>query len=80
MPNLEEVIRERAFHLWIADGQPEGQAAVYWSSAQREILTTSLEGSSETAATPHMDSVSATIKPVKKARVARSGKAKSRAA
>jgi hypothetical protein len=80
MPNLEEVIREHAYHLWIADGQPEGQADVYWLSAQREILTTSLEGSSETAAPPHMDSVSATIKPVKKARVARSGKGKSRAA
>src|SRR5712664_1834581 len=26
MPNLEEAIRERAYHLWIADGQPEGQA------------------------------------------------------
>ena len=24
MPNLEEAIRERAYHLWIADGQPEG--------------------------------------------------------
>ena len=78
MPNLEEVIREHAYHLWIADGQPEGQADVYWLSAKREILTTSLEGSSETAAPPHMDSVSATIKPVKKARVARSGKGKSR--
>ncbi len=87
MQNLEEVIREHAYHLWIADGQPEGKADVYWLSAQREILTTSLEilttsleVSIETAATPHMDSLSATIKPVKKARVARSGKGKSRAA
>jgi hypothetical protein len=80
MPNLEEVIRERAYHLWIADGQPEGQAEVYWLSAQREILTTSLEGSSKTAATRRMDSVSATIKPVKKTSAARSGKGKSRAA
>jgi Protein of unknown function (DUF2934) len=80
MQDLEHAIRERAYHLWIADGQPEGQAEVYWLSAQREILTTSLEGSSKTAATRPMDSVSATIKPVKKARVARSGKGKSRAA
>jgi hypothetical protein len=80
MQNLEEVIRERAYHLWIADGQPEGNADLYWLSAQREILTTSLKGSIETAATPHMDSASAAIKPVKKARVARSGKGKSRAA
>jgi hypothetical protein len=74
MPNLEEAIRERAYHLWIADGQPEGKAEVYWLSAQREMLTTSLEGSSETAATAHMDSVPATTKPVKRAKVARSGK------
>ena len=78
MPNLEEAIRERAYHLWIADGQPEGQADVYWLDAQREILTMSIEGS--TAATAHMDSVSATTKPVKKAKAARSGKGKSRAA
>ena len=76
MQNLEETIRERAYHLWIADGQPEGQADVYWLDAQREILTMSIEGS--TAATAHMDSVSATAKPAKKAKVAR--KAKSRAA
>jgi Protein of unknown function (DUF2934) len=80
MPNLEEVIRERAYHLWIADGQPEGQAEVYWLSAQREILTTSLEGSSETAASPSTHSASATTKPVKRPKVARSGKSKSRAA
>ena len=72
MPNLEETIRERAYHLWIADGQPEGQADVYWLNAQREILTTSLEGSS----TAHMDLVSAPPKPVKKVKVTRSGKSK----
>ena len=74
MPNLDEAIRERAYHLWIADGQPEGQAELYWLSAQREILTTSLN-SSKTAT-----SISATTKPVKKARAAKSGKGKSRAA
>jgi hypothetical protein len=76
MPNLEETIRERAYHLWIADGQPEGQADVYWLNAQREIQTTSLEGSS----TAHMDLVSARPKPVKKLKVTRSGKSKTRAA
>ena len=80
MPNLEEAIRERAYHLWIADGQPDGNADAYWLSAQREILTTSLEGSRETAATAHLDSAAATTKLVKKARVPRSGKGKSRAA
>ena len=43
MPNLEEAIRERAYHLWIADGQPEGKADIYWLNAQHEILTTSVE-------------------------------------
>ena len=76
MPNVEEKIRERAYHLWIADGQPQGRADIYWLNAQREILTTSLEGSS----TAHMDLVSATPKPVKKVKVTRSGKSKTRAA
>jgi DUF2934 family protein len=76
MPNLEETIRERAYHLWIADGQPQGQADVYWLNAQREILTTSLEGSS----TAHMDLVLATPKPVKQVKVTRSRKSKTRAA
>ena len=79
MQDLEQAIRERAYHLWVADGRPEGNADVYWFSAQREILTTSLN-SIETAARPCMHSASATATPVKKPRVARSGKGKSRAA
>jgi hypothetical protein len=77
MPNLEEAIRERAYHLWIADGQPEGQADMYWLNAQREILTTSVEGSgSNAAAAAPID----TTKSAKKTKVARSGKSKTRAA
>jgi hypothetical protein len=76
MTNLEEAIRERAYYLWSADGQPEGKADVYWLNAQRDVLTTSLEGSN----TAPVDPVSATTKPVKKAKVARSGKSKTRAA
>jgi hypothetical protein len=71
MPNLEEAIRERAYHLWIADGQPEGQADIYWLNAQREILTTSVAPT---------DTGSVATKPGKKARVARAGKSKARAA
>jgi len=77
MPNLDETIRERAYYLWSADGQPDGKADAYWLNAQREVLTTSLEGAATTA---QMDTVSATTKPVKKAKVARSGKSKTRAA
>ena len=77
MTNLEEAIRERAYHLWTADGQPEGKADVYWLNAQREILTTSFEGSTGSTAA---DSAPVAAKPVKKARAVRSEKKKVRAA
>ena len=37
MPNMEEAIRERAYHLWIADGQPDGKAEIYWRSEERRV-------------------------------------------
>jgi DUF2934 family protein len=81
MPNLEEAIRERAYHLWIADGQPEGQAEMYWLNAQREILTTSVEGSgSHTPAEAPIDTGLVATIFAKKAKVARSRKSKTRAA
>ena len=81
MTNLEEAIRERAYYLWSADGQPEGKADVYWLNAQRDVLATSLESSSSnSAATAPTDPVSATTKPAKKAKVARPRKGKTRAA
>jgi len=75
LPNLEQAIRERAYHLWIADGQPEGKAEVYWLSAQGEVLRPSLEAS-ELSATAQIDT--ATTRPAAKAKVARSGKSKTR--
>ena len=81
MPNLEEAIRERAYHLWIADGQPEGQADTYWLKAQREILTTSVESSdNKAAAAAPTDTGLVATKSANKATVARSGKSKARAA
>jgi hypothetical protein len=81
MPNLEEAIRERAYHLWIADGQPEGQADIYWLNAQREILTTSVESSgSNAAAAASTDTRLVATKSTEKLKVARSGKNKTRAA
>jgi hypothetical protein len=76
MPNMEEAIRERAYHLWIADGQPEGKADIYWLNAQHEILTISIESSAST--TVAADTVA--TKPAKRAKVARSGKTKTPAA
>jgi hypothetical protein len=81
MPNVEEAIRERAYHLWIANGQPEGHADIYWLAAQREILLTSVEGSSSnTAAEVATDPGLAASKSLKKAKVVRSRKSKTRAA
>jgi hypothetical protein len=75
MQDLEHAIREHAYHLWIADGRPEGQADIYWLNAQREVLVTSVESSANAAAA---DAVAA--KPAKKTRLLRPRKAKTRAA
>jgi hypothetical protein len=45
MQDLDAAIRERAYHLWIADGCPEGNADAYWLDAQRELLATSVAAS-----------------------------------
>jgi hypothetical protein len=54
MPNLEEFIRERAYHLWVADGQPMGRSDIYWLTAQREILAASVENRASEAALTEM--------------------------
>jgi hypothetical protein len=80
MENLEEAIRERAYHLWIADGRPDGNADAHWLNAQREILTTSLGSPvSETPFSAAVDSASVMTKRDKK-KVAGSRKSKRRAA
>jgi Protein of unknown function (DUF2934) len=38
MRDLEHEIRERAYHLWCADGRPEGNAEGYWLKAEKQIL------------------------------------------
>jgi len=81
MQHLEESIRERAYHLWIADGRPEGRADAYWLNAQREILTASVDTRhSETALAAALQAAAVAPKPEKKAKVARPRKAKSSAA
>jgi Protein of unknown function (DUF2934) len=49
MQNLEHAIRERAYHLWMADGCHEGSADTYWLSAQREILAASVSADAGTS-------------------------------
>ena len=42
MQNIEQAIRERAYHLWIESGRDDGNADTHWLAAQREILGVSL--------------------------------------
>ena len=35
---LEHRIRERAYQIWHANGQADGQADQHWLAAEREIL------------------------------------------
>jgi len=77
MPNMEEAIRQRAYHLWSADGRPEGKAEYYWFSAQRDVMAPPLE-KHDIPAAGHLDSVRAKVMTSNKTKVARSGKGKSR--
>ncbi|MGQ4273066.1 DUF2934 domain-containing protein [Terrihabitans sp. B22-R8] len=33
----DELIRQRAYEIWVAQGQPEGQESEHWAQARREI-------------------------------------------
>ena len=35
--STEELVRLRAYALWIEDGQPEGREQEHWQRARREI-------------------------------------------
>jgi hypothetical protein len=39
MQDLEQSIRERAYHLWMDSGCPDGNAEAHWLAAQREVLS-----------------------------------------
>ena len=33
-----KAVQERAFQLWVEDGQPDGRAAAHWARAEAEIV------------------------------------------
>jgi len=39
----EDLIRQRAYHLWDQDGRPAGMDQEYWYRAEREISLTDAE-------------------------------------
>lgn len=52
--DTERRVREKAYELWVAEGQPEGRADAHWTEA-REIIA--LEDSNATTLIPLKDSL-----------------------
>jgi hypothetical protein len=67
MKDVEQAIRERAYHFWLADGRPNGNAEAYWFAAQREIVGTCCPGSFASVTTPETSDK----KPTNKVKAAR---------
>jgi hypothetical protein len=42
MQDLEQAVRERAYHMWMEAGRPDDKADAFWLGAQREVLAASL--------------------------------------
>jgi Protein of unknown function (DUF2934) len=76
MQDLEHAIRERAYHLWMADGCRDGNADSHWLNAQRDVLTTSLGTVARVTVDDPQPVTSVKKKPVRKA----AAKSKRRAA
>ena len=55
--NHEEIIRDRAYTLWVEAGSPEGNDWQFWHEAERQLATTGVLDMSE-------DSVEATQPPL----------------
>jgi DUF2934 family protein len=66
MQDLEQAIRERAYHLWILEGCQEGNADGHWLAAQREVLASSLGTLGTVSSTSRKPGKTATKTPSKK--------------
>lgn len=42
MQDMEQAIRERAYHMWNDAGRPDGSSESFWLTAQRDLLEASL--------------------------------------
>jgi len=43
MQDMEQAIRERAYHMWNDAGRPDDRSEAFWLSAQRAVLESSLQ-------------------------------------
>ena len=81
MSNLEHAIRERAYHLWLADGCRDGAADAYWLTAQREVLNASMAGTATGTPSIHSEPAVAPKKAAAKPKAVKApSKSKRRAA
>lgn len=71
MQDLDQAIRERAYHLWMENGREEGNADAHWLAAQREILSASLADAGRGA----MSKLPETVAKHKKAKASRKRRA-----
>jgi hypothetical protein len=78
MQDMEHAIRERAYHLWIADGCRDGNANEHWLNAQRQVLADSLGNFARPTAGEAQ--AAAETKPRSKVKTASKTKGKRRAA
>jgi hypothetical protein len=81
MHDLEQAIRERAYHLWVADGHRNGNAEAHWLTAKREVLASSLGNVARVTVTETpASSKKSETKSAPKGKVAAAGKKRRRAA
>ncbi|SIR45715.1 Protein of unknown function [Rhizobium sp. RU20A] len=49
MDDIYDLVSQRAYHLWEAEGRPHGQDQRHWDQAWREIEAERLEAEAEAA-------------------------------
>ena len=67
-PEQEQRIRERAYHLWLEDGRPEGREAEYWERA-RELQAIADSGQTAQLPNPGLEPPPAGDQPVEEAEI-----------
>jgi Protein of unknown function (DUF2934) len=67
-PGREQRVRERAYHLWEADGKPHGRDVEYWQRA-RELVAMEENGDTGRLPNPQNDPASARESGVEEAEI-----------
>jgi hypothetical protein len=55
MDDREQRVRERAFQIWIEEGQPEGKDREHWERAEKEVAGTPPQAPGGTSVTGLID-------------------------